>query len=138
MDVADLSAAFEDKSFEAFFFIWGLGSPPEDPEQLWHSSLAKVKGSSNAIGFQNAQADAIIEKLKIEYDENARTKLYHEFDQIIHEEAPYTFLYMPKTSLLYRQYLQNVFVPADRQDIIPGADVEEPDSNIFWIKHSDV
>jgi len=138
VDVADLSATFEDKSFDAFFFIWGLGTPPEDPEQLWHSSLAKVKGSSNAIGFQNRQADAIIEKLKIEYNEDTRIKLYHEFNRIIHEEAPYTFLYMPKASLLYRKYLQNVFIPAERQDLIPGANVEEPDSSIFWIKKSHV
>lgn len=134
VDVADLSAAFENKSFEAFFFIWGLDSPPEDPEQLWLSSLAQIKGSSNAIGFQNAHADIIIKKLKLEYDEKERIKLYHEFDQIIHDEAPYTFLYTPKASLLYRKYLQNVFIPAERQDILPGSDVEEPDSSIFWIK----
>ena len=138
LDIADLSATFEDKSFEALFFIWGMGSPPEDPEQLWSSSLAKVKGSSNAIGFQNAQADIIIKKLKMEYDPETRIKLYHEFNKIIHDEVPYTFLYTPKTSFIYRQYLQNVFIPADRQDLIPGADVQEPENQIFWIKKSDV
>jgi peptide/nickel transport system substrate-binding protein len=138
VDIADLSATFEDKSFEAFFFIWGFGSPPEDPEQLWLSTLANVKGSSNAIGFQNKEADIIIKKLKMEYNEDERIKLYHEFAKIIHEEAPYTFLYSPKSSLLYRDYLQNVFIPADRQDILPGADIEEPDSSIYWIKKSHV
>ncbi len=138
LDIADLSATFEDKSFEALFFIWGMGSPPEDPEQLWSSSLAKVKGSSNAIGFQNAEADIVIKKLKMEYDPATRIKLYHEFDKIIHDEVPYTFLYTPKTSFIYRQYLQNVFIPADRQDLIPGADVQEPENQIFWIKKSDV
>jgi peptide/nickel transport system substrate-binding protein len=120
------------------FFIWGLGSPPEDPQQLWLSSLSKVKGSSNAIGFENAQVDEIIQKLKMEYDEKERIKLYHQFDKIIHDEAPYTFLFTPKTSLLYRQYVENVFIPADRQDILPGADVQEPDSSIWAISRTDV
>jgi len=52
--------------------------------------------------------------------------------------APYTFLYTPKLIYLYRDYLQNVFIPADRQDILPGADVQEPDSSIYWIKKIDV
>ncbi len=138
VDIADLSAAFEDKNFDALFFIWGLGSPPEDPEQLWLSSLGKIKGSSNAVGFANAEADEIINKLKMEYDEKERIKLYHRFDAIIHDEAPYTFLYTPKSTLLYRSYLQNVFIPADRQDILPGADVQEPDSTVYWIKKQDV
>lgn len=138
MDVADISATFDDKNFDALFFIWGYGSPPEDPEQLWSSSLAKVKGSSNAIGFQNKEADEIIQKLKMEYNEDERIKLYHRFSAIIHEEAPYTFLYTPKISFLYRQYLQNVFIPADRQDILPGANIQEPESSIFWIKKDDV
>lgn len=137
VDIADLSAAFEDKSFDALFFIWGLGSPPEDPEQLWLSTLGTVKGSSNAVGFANRQADEIIHKLKMEYDEKERIKLYHQFDQIIHDEQPYTFLFTPKTVLLYRQYVKNVFIPADRQDILPGADIQEPDSSIWWTIQDD-
>lgn len=138
VDVTDLSQTFDDKSFDALFFIWGLGSPPEDPEQLWSSKYAKVKGSSNAIGFSNPEADEIIERLKLEYDPLERLNLYHQFDQIIHEEAPYTFLFTPKASLLYRSYLQNVFIPADRQDLFKDGDVEEPDSSIFWIKKDHV
>ena len=45
-----------------------------------------------------------------------RIELYHRFDAIIYEEAPYTFLYAPKVTIAYRDYLQNVFIPADRQD----------------------
>ena len=113
---------------------WGLASPPEDPRQLWYSGEAKEKGSSNLVGFANAEADKIINELEYEYDEARRIELYHRFSRIIHEEAPYTFLYIPKASLLYRDYVKNVFIPRDRQDLIPGADVAEPTSSIFWIK----
>jgi len=134
VDIADLSAVFDDKSFDAVCLAWSLGNPPEDPRQLWHSSGAKEKGSSNAIGFANQEIDDIIDKLDYEYDRQKRIALYHRFNAIIHEEQPYTFLYTPKVALLSREYLQNVFIPADRQDLIPGATVAEPDPNIFWIK----
>lgn len=134
VDVADLSATFEDKSFDALYLAWSLGTPPEDPKQLWHSSGAKEKGSSNSVGFINAEADAIIEQLQYEDNEEKRTKLYHRFDQIIHEEQPYTFLFTPKTAFVYREYLKNVFIPTDRKDLIPGADIESPQSSIFYLR----
>lgn len=133
-DIADLSAIFDDKAFDAICFGWALGTPPEDPRQIWHSSGSKEKGSSNAIGFSNQEIDNIIHLLDYEYEEAERQKLYYRFAAIIHEEAPYTFLYSPKIAFLYRQHLQNVFIPADRQDLIPGATVSQPDRNAFWLK----
>jgi len=134
VDIADLSATFEEKSFDAIFLGWALGTPPDDPKQLWHSEGASQQGSSNAIGFSNPEIDAIIEALQYEYDKKKRIALYHRFDAIIHEEQPYTFLFSPKVALLYRNRLQNVFIPADRQDLIPGANVGEPQPNIWWLK----
>jgi peptide/nickel transport system substrate-binding protein len=134
VDIADLSAIFEDKSFDAVLLGWALGTPPEDPKQIWYSAGAKEKGSSNAIGFANAEVDRLIDQLEYEYDPQKRLELYHRFDAIIYAEAPYTFLYTPKVSLIYRDYLQNVFIPAERQDLIPGANAGEPQPNIFWIQ----
>lgn len=136
VDLADLSSKFESKDFDALYMGWSGGTPPEDPTQLWHSSGATQQGSSNMVGFANKEADKIIEDLQYEDDIKKRIKLYHEFDAILHEEQPYTFLYSPNTSMLYRNYLQNVFVPIERQDLIPGANVSEPDSSIFWISNS--
>ncbi|MEI8365270.1 MAG: ABC transporter substrate-binding protein [Parachlamydiaceae bacterium] len=135
VDMADLSAVFDDKNFDALCLGWTLGTPPESPRQLWHSFGAKEKGSSNAIGFANSKIDEIIDTLEYEYDIKKRTDLYHQFDAILYEEQPYTFLYAPKTIFLYRDYLKNVFIPADRQDLVPGANVAEPDPDIFWLEH---
>lgn len=137
VDIADLSAVFDQKNFDAIVLGWSLGTPPEDLRQLWSSAGAKEAGSSNAIGFVNAEVDEIINKLEYEYDAQERIKLYHRFNRIIFDECPYTFLYTPKAKLLYRSYVQNVWIPADRQDLVPGADVAEPDSSIFWIKKHD-
>lgn len=136
VDLADLSAIFEDKGFDALAMTWALGTPPEDPKQLWYSLGAKEKGSSNMIGFSNHEVDEIIDQLAYEYDPQKRVELYHRFDKIIYDEAPYTFLYVPKVTMVYRDYLQNVFIPAERQDLIPGANVGEPQTSIFWIRES--
>lgn len=134
VDIADLSGIFDDKNFDAYVMAWALGSPPEDPWQLWHSSGAIQKGSSNAIGFQNKEADKIIEALVYEYDEKKRAELFKKFNAILYRECPYTLLFVPKVAYLYREYIQNVFVPAERKDIVPGAVVAEPDPSIYWIK----
>lgn len=134
VDIADLSAAFDDKNFDAISLGWTFNAPPEDPKQIWYSTGAQEKGSSNAVGFANKEADRIIDELQYESNSAARQKLYHQFDAIIHEEAPYTFLYSPKVTFLYYDYLQNVFIPKDRQDLVPGANVGEPITSAFWLK----
>lgn len=136
VDIADMSAAFEEKSFDAIYFAWTMGAPPQEPRQIWYSAGASERGSSNAIGFSNPEIDKIIDELEYEYDREKRIALFHRFHQIIHDEAPYTFLYIPQIAFLYREYLRNVFIPADRQDLVPGADVEEPQSTIFFLNPS--
>lgn len=133
VDIADLSAAIEEKNFDAYYLAWMLGTPPEDPRQIWSSAEAKERGSSNTIGFANAEIDKIINQLEFESDREKRIELYHRFDRIIHEEQPYTFLYTPKVILLYREYLRNVFIPADEQKLIPGATVTEPQEQVFYL-----
>ena len=76
---------------------------------------------------------ASLDQLEYEFDPKKRLELYHRFDAIIYEELPYTFFYTPKTTLVYRNYLQNVFIPAEQQDLIPGANVGEPQSSLFWM-----
>ncbi len=137
VDITDLSKEFDDKTFDALYLGWRLGTPPEDPKQLWHSSGAKEKGSSNGIGFSNPEVDKIIEALHYEYDKEKRIELYHKFHKIIHEEAPYTFLFSPIVRLLYREYVQNLFIPRERQDLIPGADVSSPDFRVIWLSPPD-
>lgn len=137
LELADYLASFEEKTAEASFRGWIFNGPLTFPTRLraiWHSEGAKQKASQNFIGFANPKADAIIEELDYEYDPQKRNTLYHQFHQLIHEEQPYTFLFTPISVLAYRNYVQNVFIPARRQDLIPGANVQEPEISIFWIK----
>ena len=134
LDITYLSRQFDDKTFDAILIGWKLGTPPDDPRQIWHSAGAKEKGSSNAIGFAHLQIDRIIDALSYEQGAADRRKLYHEFHRIIRDEAPYTFLYTPKVRLLYRERVKNLFIPCDRPDLIPGADIPEPNIEITYLE----
>lgn len=133
LDITDLSRQFDEKAFDAILLGWQLASPPEDPYQIWHSSGAYEKGSSNAIGFANLRADWLIEHLNFETNREKRMQYYHEFHRIIHEEAPYTFLYTPKLRLLYRNRVKNIFIPIDHPEWMDGATEGTPYLGSVWI-----
>ena len=92
-----------------------------------------MKGSNNFIGFANVEADQVLEALDYEHRPDKRTELYHRLHQILYDECPYTCLFVPKTCMLYRDYVKNVFIPKERQDLIPGASVSQPMSSVFWL-----
>ena len=113
------------RDFEAAISAWG-GTVESDPYQLFHSSQIEGKGS-NYVGFNNAEADSIIEEARRTLDPDRRYALYHRFHRILHEEQPYTFLYSRPTYTLLDKRFENVkvhklginhlewYVPKDKQ-----------------------
>ncbi len=82
------------RHFDAAMIGWTSGMRP-DPYQLWHSGTADLPSSSNFISFRNREADKLIEAIRVEFNDAEREKLYHAFHKLIHEEAPYLFLFSP-------------------------------------------
>jgi peptide/nickel transport system substrate-binding protein len=82
--------------FDAVTLAWSM--PPSEPDeyQVWHSSQAANKGS-NAISYKNPRVDKILEEYRREFDEKKRIELYREFQRILNEEQPYTFLFARKS-----------------------------------------
>lgn len=97
----------EKKQFEACLLGW-TGTLKPDPYQLWHSSQADQPASSNHIGFVNPKADELIEKIRQCFDPAERVRLYHEFHRLIHEEAPYLFLFSPSSLVVISDAYRNV------------------------------
>jgi len=81
----------KNRQFDAVSMAWG-GNVESDPYQIWHSSQIEGHGS-NMVGFNNAQADALIEEARQTMDKDKRNALYHRFHRIIHQQQPYTFIY---------------------------------------------
>ncbi|MCB9506195.1 MAG: hypothetical protein H6700_11905 [Myxococcales bacterium] len=97
----------EEKEFDAYTGGWVLGWE-SDPYQIWHSSQADIPRSSNRVGFRNAEADRIIEEARATFDPAERTRLFHRFHAIIHEEQPYTFFFSGLEIGGWRRWVQNV------------------------------
>lgn len=76
--------------FDACALAWTL-DPNPDPYQLFHGSQADIEGSSNHVGFKNAEIDRLIELNRAEFDRQKRIEYCRQMDRIIHEEQPYTF-----------------------------------------------
>ena len=90
--------------FDAVVLGWQMSTTEPDAYQVWHSSQAANKGS-NAISYKNARVDEILELYRREFDVQKRIQMYKEFQQILHDEQPYTFLYVSKrVSAVHRRF----------------------------------
>ncbi|MEY2936145.1 MAG: hypothetical protein RL033_6894, partial [Pseudomonadota bacterium] len=97
----------EEKKFDAFTGAWALPWSV-DLFQLWHSSQADASKGSNRVGFRNKRADALIEELRVTLDDSARVRLLQEFHRILHEEQPYSFMFIPKTVYCHRPEVEGI------------------------------
>jgi peptide/nickel transport system substrate-binding protein len=100
-----LSTALDHK-LDAAASAWN--SPLEsDPHQIFHSSASLNRGS-NFISFKNAESDRLLEQGRLEFDPEKRKQIYWQWQELIHEEQPYTFLFYALESAAYHRRFENV------------------------------
>jgi peptide/nickel transport system substrate-binding protein len=92
--------------FDATYAGWALSVLPPDPFQIWHSSQSQGEGS-NYISFKNAKSDSLIELYRNEFDENKRITIMKEWQKLIYDEQPYTFLWSGKGRYVYNNRFKN-------------------------------
>ena len=80
----------DERQFDGYVASW-LTPWLTDPYQVWHSSQVDLPKGSNAVAFRNAEADKLIEELRVTFDKDARVRLLRAFHRIVAEEQPYTF-----------------------------------------------
>jgi len=90
---AFINEYIDKKRFEAVILGWSTGVDP-DQYDIWHSSKTGYK-ELNFISFKNKEVDEILEKARRTFDREERRRLYFRFQEILAEEQPYTFLYVP-------------------------------------------
>ncbi len=94
----------EEKNFDVCSLGWS-GGIESDPYQIWHSSQADLKASSNHVGYKSDEADKLIEEGRRTTDLNKRIEIYRKFFEIVHNDQPYTFLFAPTSlSVQHRRY----------------------------------
>lgn len=88
-----ISNFIDKRNFEAVLLGWSLGQDP-DIYDVWHSSKTGPK-ELNFIGYRNKEVDRLIEEGRGTFDQEERKRRYRRIQQILAEEQPYTFLYVP-------------------------------------------
>ncbi len=91
---AFLKEFVDKKKFDAVILGWS-GSIDPDAYNVWHSSKTGAK-EYNFISYKNKEVDGLLEKGRYTFDEEERKRAYFRFQEILAEEQPYTFLYIPE------------------------------------------
>lgn len=79
--------------FDAIILGWTITQDP-DIFQIWHSSQAH-DGGLNITRYRNAEVDSILEKARSTPDRKTRERLYWRLQEILAEDQPYCFLFVP-------------------------------------------
>lgn len=97
------------RKFDAVILGWSMSVSEPDAYQVWHSSQSANKGS-NHISYNNPRVDQILEQYRREFDAQKRIELYREFQQILSDEQPYTFLFVNKSVAAVQRRIRGVEV----------------------------
>jgi peptide/nickel transport system substrate-binding protein len=79
--------------FDATILGWTVSMDP-DIYDVWHSSKTKPD-ELNFIAYKNAEVDELLEQGRSTFDQKQRKKCYDRIQEILAEDQPYLFLYVP-------------------------------------------
>jgi len=98
---------FVDKGrFDALILGWTI-SPDPDLYDVWHSSKA-VPGGLNFVGYKNPELDELLERGRRILDQKRRKPIYDRIQEILHEDQPYCFLYVPMALPMVHARVQGI------------------------------
>lgn len=80
-------------------------SIPHDPDQyaLWHST----QSNTNLSKYSSPRVDKDLEDGRKTSDAEKRKEKYWDFQKVLQDDVPATFLYFPKINVVYRKKVEN-------------------------------
>jgi peptide/nickel transport system substrate-binding protein len=93
------------KRMDAWMAAWYIPIPIE-LKAFWYSDLQNTQ--MNFVSYQNSSADKIMDALIENQSRESRRKLYFEFQKIIHEDQPMTFMYWTPNIVGINTRIENV------------------------------
>ncbi|MBF0318616.1 MAG: peptide-binding protein [Nitrospirae bacterium] len=88
-----LNEFIDKKRFDAVILGWGIGLDG-DQYDIWHSSKTKEK-EFNFVSYANPEVDKLLDAGRRTFDLNKRKEAYYKIQDILADELPYVFLYVP-------------------------------------------
>ena len=89
-----LKEFIDKKNFDAVILAWGLSRDP-DVYDIFHSSKTRP-GEFNFVSYKNEEVDRLLEEGRRQFDEKERAKAYYRIHEILSDDEPYTFLFVPQ------------------------------------------
>lgn len=93
-------------NFDAIVMGWNIVQDP-DIFDVWSSSRCGGNGL-NFICYKNEEVDRLLEVGQSTYDNAERKKAYDKIQEILAEDAPYTFLYVPDSNTALSKRFRNI------------------------------
>lgn len=92
------------QNFQALLAIVSI---PHDPDQyaLWHSTQI----NTNLSKYSSPRVDKDLEDGRKTSDFEIRKEKYWDFQKVLQDDAPASFLYFPKINVVYRQKIESNF-----------------------------
>ena len=122
-----LENTIHQRNFDAVILGWTLPVEP-DPYDVWHSSKTGAR-EFNFVSFNNPEADKLSLQARSTFDKHERQQALWRFQEILHREQPYLFLYTPYSLIAVHKRFKNIdpapagisynfkdwYVPAEQQ-----------------------
>lgn len=94
------------RRFDAVILGWTIPLDP-DAYDVWHSSKTAPE-ELNFVSYNNPEVDEMLEKGRSTFDIKERKKCYDRFQEILAEDQPYTFLYIPDELIIVSNRIRGV------------------------------
>jgi peptide/nickel transport system substrate-binding protein len=103
------------RNFDMVALAWVKTPGLDDMKQVWHTDGDK-EGGANRVGFGTPESDKLIDQIRVTLDPEEREKLYLRVQEIIYEEQPYVFLFVPSELIA----IHNRFDGTETSPMRPG------------------
>jgi peptide/nickel transport system substrate-binding protein len=94
------------RRFDTVILGWSIPLDP-DAYDVWHSSKTNPE-ELNFISYNNPEADKMLEKGRSTFDQKERKKYYDRFQEILADDQPYTFLYVPDALVITHKRFRGI------------------------------
>lgn len=94
------------RRFDAVILGWTIPLDP-DAYDVWHSSKTAPE-ELNFISYNNPEVDDLLEKGRSTFNQKERKKYYDRFQEILAEDQPYTFLYVPEALIIVHKRFRGI------------------------------
>jgi peptide/nickel transport system substrate-binding protein len=109
LEWATFIADYDKRRYDAVCLYWSWPDPWVDNYDVYHSS-EDIPDGGNAPGWHNDRADELLEQMRVEFDDEKRREMFHEFNHIFHQEQPVTLLVHGKVIVLVNNRFENARV----------------------------